>query len=423
MYLPLQNVPSLSWVSDLANLKICILTFGCTYNEGDSHWLSAILTHLGYQILADPTEADVIILNTCIVIEKTERKMVRLIRDYLHRGKDVVVTGCLPCARREILDEFPQVRTIFPHEIHQASHGFSLSTAGPIAVIQIGPGCLGTCRYCITRNARGRIKSLPIDVILSRIREAVDGGAVEIRLTGQDLSAYGCDRNGPQLPSLLKGITQIPGFYRVRLGMMNPATLIPIAGNVAEIIRDEHFFSFVHLPVQSGSDNVLTLMERGYTTSQYLDLIGLFREMIPDITIATDFIAGFVGEREEDFKDTCILLKNIRPGMVNVTRYSFRPGSTASRDHELPDRIRKDRSRELVRIGYEILKEEKQKMVGRICKVIITEKVKAGTVMARTESYLGVVICDDLEVGKKYLAHITGERTHYLTGKVISADL
>ena len=256
--------------------------------------------------------------------------------------------------------------------------------------------------------------------ILSRVRAAIVGGAVEIRLTGQDLSAYGCDQGRPLLPSLLRQISQEEGDFRVRLGMMNPGTLAPIIHEVADALRDDKIFSFVHLPVQSGSDNVLHRMGRGYSVSGYLDLVRVLRETVPGISITTDLIAGFVGETEDEFRATCDLLGVLRPEGVNVTRYSYRPGSTVVRDHELPDRIRKDRSRMLIRIGYEILKEQKGKMVGVSFPVVITEKIRVGTVMGRTDGYTGVVIQESLPLGERYIVEITGERVHYLVGRVKS---
>lgn len=408
-----------SWVPALSGQKVCIQTFGCTYNEGDSVRLRDILLSSGGIFVQDPADADIIILNSCIVIGKTERKMIRLLREYEVLGKEIWVTGCLPAARGEILHEFPAVRVILPEEVHAASPCVSVRESGPVTVIQVGSGCLGHCSYCITRLARGRIRSIPEEEIVSRIRDAVNRGAVEIRLTGQDLSAYGWDQGRPGLPGLLRQISLIDGDFKVRLGMMNPVTLSPSVREIAEILRDDHFFSFVHLPVQSGSDNVLARMERGYTVSEYLGLIGILRTSVPGITVSTDLIAGFQGETEGEFRDTCLLLNQLRPEGLNVTRYSYRPGSTVSRDGELPDRIRKDRSRELIRIGYQILKEQKQLMVGRTVPVLITERLKAGSVMARTDTYLGVVIPEDIPVGGKVLVRVTGERVHYLTARVI----
>lgn len=404
------------WVQELSGLSVCILTYGCTYNEGDTDRLRQILTSAGCSIESTPKDADAVILNSCIVIDKTERKMVRLMRELAE--KPLWVTGCLPAARPDILSAFPDVRVILPDDMYGVDASYNPSSTGGIAVVQIGPGCLGECSYCITRLARGRIRSVPEDDILSQISHAVKNGACEIRLCGQDISAYGWDHGGSALPSLLHGIRRIPGSFKVRLGMMNPATLAPIAGRVADELGDDKFFSFVHLPIQSGSDAVLARMKRGYTVSEYMHVISTMRESLPHISIATDIIAGFGDESDEEFWESIYLLQTLAPDMVNVTRYSFRPGSSASQVGELPDRVRKERSRELVRVGYSILKERKAALIGTVMEVLITENLRPGSVMGRTGNYLGVVIPEVLPVGSSHLVKITGERTHYLIGTV-----
>lgn len=407
-----------SWVHALSGQTVCILTFGCTYNEGDSDRLRDLLARAGCQLVANPDEAEVVILNTCIVIEKTERKMVRFMREL--EGKELWITGCLPSARADILNDFPDVRVITPEEVHECTQGAGYVSSGPVAVVQIGSGCLGHCSYCITRNARGHIRSIPQEEILTQIRDAATGGAVEIRLTGQDLSAYGCDLGEPALPSILRDIGKVPGNFYVRLGMMNPATLGPIIRKLADGLSNDRIFSFVHLPVQSGSDRVLSLMGREYSVSEYLEMVRILRETVPDVTIATDIIAGFADESDEEFRASCDLLSQLRPDALNITRYSYRPGSTITRTGELPDRIRKDRSRELIRIGYSILKEQKQKMIGRTAEVVVTERLRSGTVMGRTRSYTGVIIPENLLIGSRYMVEFTNERTHYLIGRVVT---
>lgn len=406
------------WVQELSGHSVCILTYGCTFNEGDTDRLSQILTSAGCSIVSSPNEADVVVLNSCIVIDKTERKMVRLMRDLAE--KPLWVMGCLPTARPDILSAFPHVRVILPDDLYGMDNPHYPASSGGIAVVQIGPGCLGECRYCITRLARGKIRSIPEGDILSQIQHAVKNGAYEIRLCGQDISAYGWDHGGSALPSLLHRIRTIPGSFKVRLGMMNPATLAPVAREVAEELCDDKFYSFVHLPIQSGSDDVLARMNRGYTVAEYLQLISIMRAFLPGISIATDIIAGYGDESEEEFRETVSLLHTLAPDMINVTRYSFRPGSSASRDGELPDRIRKDRSRELIRVGYGILKEKKAALIGTMMEVLITEELRPGSVMGRAENYLGVVIAETLPIGSSHLVEITGERTHYLIGSVCS---
>jgi tRNA A37 methylthiotransferase MiaB len=411
-----------SWAGSLKGRNVCILTFGCTYNEGDSARIRGILTGSGSQLVSSPQDADVVIVNSCIVIEKTERRMIRLLQDLGKMGREVWITGCLPAARESLLDAFPDVRVLLPGEVGRAPDHLLSSPCGPVAVVQTGSGCLGACRFCITRLARGRIHSIPREDILKEIERAVAGGAVEIRLTGQDLSAYGYDWGSPCLPDLLTCIGGLEGDFFVRLGMMNPATLAPVAGDVAKALQNDHFFSFVHLPAQSGADSVLSLMNRGYTAEQFFTLADQFRKIDPGMAIATDMIVGFPGEGDAEFRESVRFLSRLGPDMVNVTRYSYRPGSTASRTGEMPDRIKKDRSRELIRTAYQILKTRRQALIGKKVEIIITEKIRDGSVMGRNQTYTGVVVPESLPVGERCTVEITGNRIHYLLGRSVSRD-
>lgn len=405
------------WKERLSGRFVHIRTFGCCYNAGDSDILSTVLEDLGSRIVTDPESADAIVLNTCIVIGTTERKMIREMGSY--PGKDVYVTGCLPLARPEILAQFPKVRVIMPDSIHHAAVYIPYIRKGSVQVVQVGPGCMGSCRYCITRRARGKIQSVPPEEIISQVVACAEGGAVEIRLAGQDLSAYGCDTHEMSLASLLEQFPSSLGRCKVRLGMMNPATLLPIAGNVARAMKHGPFFSFLHLPIQSGSDQVLDLMERGYHRKDILHILETFRSEIPDITIATDIITGFPGETEEDHVKTLDLLRLMKPGMVNVTRYSWRPGIGMSRIGELPDRIRKDRSRAVIQEAYAALLIDNTKKIGRVLLVVVTEQLKPGSVMARSSLYEGVVIREEVVLGTVCQVTITGCTPHYLIGKLV----
>jgi len=242
---------------------------------------------------------------------------------------------------------------------------------------------------------------------------------VEIRLAGQDLSSYGMDTGQESLGSLFQNIPWMSETCRIRPGMMNPATLLPIAQDVAQAMKKGPFFSFLHIPVQSGSDRVLDLMRRGYHVTDILHIISIFRSEMPDITIATDFIAGFPGETEDDHQKTLHLLHMMKPGMVNVTRYSWRPGTGMDHEGELPDRICKDRSREIIHDAYEMLLRANEVKTGRIMQVVTTESPKPGSAMARSSSYEGVVIKKDIPPGTLCTVKITECTPHYLVGELV----
>ncbi len=407
--------PDGQWEEAFSGRPVCIRTFGCAYNFGDSDLLASVLKNRGSMIVTDPALAEVIVINTCIVIGSTERKMIKEIASY--PGREVYVTGCLPLALPAHLQNFPSVKAIHPDSIHRAAAIVPYFHEGMISVVQIGPGCVGSCRYCITRCARGSIRSIPPEQIHAHIARCVRGGAVEIRMAGQDLSAYGCDTSQWTLATLLENLPPLSDTARIRLGMMNPATLKPIARNVAQAMKKGPFFSFLHLPIQSGSDRVLDLMGRGYQVADIQSIIDIFRSEMPDITIATDIITGFPGETDDDHKQTRDLIRHLSPGMVNVTRYSWRPGTGMTREHELPDRIRKERSRAIIHETYAMFQRANEKKTGTVMSVTPTEELKPGSVMARSERYEGVVIREDSQLGIPCIVRITGSTPHYLIGE------
>jgi len=427
------------WLFDLkqSNHVVYIHTAGCTYNHGDSQKLRDILTVHQISVTAVLADATAVIVNTCIVIAKTEREMMRIFREVTQQGKVLYITGCMPAVQRiEILqicspifiipEEIRFLHThLHPHieHVRALSNRTDSDACHAVAIVQIAHGCLGACRYCLTRYARGTLVSVPIDQICSEVACAVSDGAVEIQLTAQDVSAYGMDRTGrSELAMLLNAITDIPGNFRVRVGMMNPKTLHPVAGEVAVAFSHPKIFSFVHIPVQAGTDQLLAAMNRGYTVSAFLDIIHVFEQMIPDLLIGTDVIIGFPGESEGDVDALLSLLQIIKPYRLNVTRYSPRKGTPAYLEYDMPDRFKKDRSRKTIAAFHAIRSECNQMLIGKEFKVFITEQTGKGGLMARTDAYHAVLIPspDDLSCGDCTTVGIIGERVHYLVGNVLN---
>ncbi len=281
---------------------------------------------------------EAVVINTCIVIGATERHMIRRMR--IFADKELYLTGCMPLARMDAILPVCTPRIIHPDSIRERYGSAGTLAEGAVGVVQIASGCVGSCSYCITRRARGAIASEPIDAVLDAVGRLVADGAKEIQLTGQDVSAWGIDR-GERLPDLLREIVTVPGRYRLRLGMMNPATVFPILDDLAEAYAGEKIFRFLHLPVQSGSDTVLGRMQRGYRAADVLAIVRRFRERYPDMIISSDFIAGFPGETDADFQQSLDLLREAAFAKVNITRYSRRPGTPAAREKDLTDYVRK----------------------------------------------------------------------------------
>ena len=291
-----------------------------------------------------------------------------------------------------------------------------------MGIVQVAQGCCGHCTYCVTRIARGALKSYPVQEILSQMRAFIRQGAAEIQLTAQDVSAWGQD-TGTSCADLLNACADLSGNFYVRVGMMNPATLLLVLDDLIEAFAHETIFKFIHVPVQSGSDRVLRTMGRGYRCDDFEQIVAAFRKKYPSLTLATDMIVGFPGETDEDFSASLELLDRVRPNKVNVTRFSKRPFTAISDTKGLPEATKKDRSRMMMVRAEEIYHAINAPLLGQTVPFIVTEKVRHGSVMARTPSYLGVVLEEDLPVGYRGQARLEKEHRYYFTGMIIEGTM
>ena len=397
----------------LAEKRVYIETYGCSYNFGDTANLVEVLRHYGSTRVESPDEADAVIVNTCTVVGPTERRMLRRLSAL--QEKPLYVTGCMPLVQREAILSVCNPVIISPDAIREAYLRVRTVAPGGSGIVQIAQGCLGHCTYCITRRARGPLTSFPKGEIREKVRAFVNSGAYEIQLTGQDVSAYGRD-TGTDLPSLLSSLSDLTGNYRIRIGMMNPATLLPVLDDLVDAYASDRIFRFLHLPVQSGSDRILEWMGRGYTAQEFEEIVASFRGRYPDISIATDFIVGFPGETEEDFSRSLALIGRIKPAKVNVTRYSKRPFTGPFTEKDFPDSVKKDRSRLLNAYAEEQYSVTNRPLIGTTVSCVVTEKLRPGSVMARTAAYQGVVIQNDLPIGAAVEVLLKKDRKYFFMG-------
>jgi threonylcarbamoyladenosine tRNA methylthiotransferase CDKAL1 len=401
-------------IDALCGRSVYIETYGCRYNFGDTAKLVEVLRHYGSIIADNADEADAVIVNTCTVVGPTERRMLRRLAGF--RDYDLYVTGCMPGVQREAILAVCSPTIIPPATIQELYCSVGTVTGGGTGIVQLAQGCAGRCSYCITRLARGSLKSFPAEQILAQVRAFVQAGTFEIQLTAQDVSAWGMD-TGQSLPDLLAAIDRIPGHHRIRVGMMNPAT---VKGQVRELIdafSGDHLFRFIHLPVQSGSNAVLTRMGRGYTVAEYEDIVSSFRKRYPDITVAMDMIVGFCGETESDFSASLGLIRRVRPAKVNVTRYSRRPFTPLSWEKDFPDHIKKDRSRSMNALAEEVYLSLNAVHLGKTVPFMVTETLRKGSVMARSPEYTGIVLREDLPVGFRGEATLRQDRKYFFIGE------
>ena len=404
----------------LKNRRLYTETYGCTYNFGDTEKIVEIARSQGCRVVNTPDEADVVLINTCIVVDRTEQHMYE--RMQLFSGKILIITGCLPgLSIARVREICPEAFVIDPDLIHSCYRDVGTVSTGDHAVLQIARGCNGHCTYCITRLARGKLVSFPLEDIVEQARAFATAGVTEIQLTAQDVSSWGTDLPGTQrLPDLLRALCSIPGNFRIRIGMANPDTLLPILDDFLQALRDPKIFLFLHIPVQSGSDAVLRAMGRRYTTAVYEEICKRAREMYPDIRISTDYIAGFCGETDADGEASVAQILRIRPGKVNITRFSVRPGTPAAKMKRLPEPVKKERSRALTNAANTVYDMMNMQWIGKTVEAVVTECGRPGSVTVRDRTYQNIVIPADLPVGTQVNVMITGHRRHYLLGQLVS---
>jgi MiaB-like tRNA modifying enzyme len=415
-------------------MKFYIETFGCTANMGNSQELAGALQERGH-IQSTLDEADAIVVNTCAVTEKTERKVLRRLR--LLQGPRLVVAGCLPAALPASISGLSCRGQLGPlnrssarkiEELFALSSSFlrPMPSSSPVrlgspqdlcGIVNVAEGCNGACSYCIVRKARGSLKSRSLDDVVERVKGMIAQGLVEIQITAQDTAAYGSDR-GVDLSLLLNRLTVLPGKFMLRVGMMNPASLTTIQVPVIHAFCSPKVYRFLHLPVQSGSDRILGKMGRNYCARDVLGMVGAFRSCFPDISLITDVIIGFPGETEEDFLDTIDLIERMQPDKVNLTRFSTRPGTPAARLYDMPDRFKKERSREMTRLWMEIAARRNSRYVGESISALVTEKGREGTMKARGENYLGIVVKGNPELGSFIRVMVMESNPFFVSGQI-----
>jgi threonylcarbamoyladenosine tRNA methylthiotransferase CDKAL1 len=416
-------------------MNIYIETYGCTANKSDERLLIGLVTKNHHRIVSDIDAADVLILLTCTVIGTTEQRMLSRLKLFQKTHKKIIVTGCMPTVQADLVTTIAPQASLLPCQHIQCINDILLEkkpvfretkkTNLPktydtlIAPIMIAEGCRLSCSYCITRFARGILRSFPIQEIISDITSAIHQGCKEIQLTAQDTASYGLD-TGENLGMLLSQITHLKEAFRVRIGMMNPATLHENLSSILTAYQHENIYKFLHLPVQSGDDEILKKMNRTYTTKQFYFLLQQFRKKIPMLTFSTDVIIGFPTESEEQFQRTISLLENIQPDIVNITRFSARPFTTAKKmKGRVPTHIVKERSRRLTEICTRLSFEKNKNYLGKTSMVLTTEKGKNNTIMGRTEEYKPVILTELVPIGNFISVEIIDATSTYLLGKLI----
>ena len=413
-----------------------IETYGCTSNRGEAREIERALREGGHRPAPDPGAADVAILNTCTVLEKTERNMLARARELdAETPADLVVTGCMALAQGEAFEE-AGVDAELLHwddvpgyvlngECPTVTGDTDPVLDGVVGILPIARGCMSDCSYCITKQATGRIDSPTVEENVEKARSLVHAGAKELRVTGQDTGVYGWDRNQGEslLPELLDRICDIDGEFRVRVGMANPAGVHGVREELAEVFADnEKLYNFLHAPVQSGSDDVLGEMRRQHAVREYVEVVETFDEHLEYWTLSTDFIVGFPTETDRDHEQSLALLRETRPEKINVTRFSKRPGTDAADMKGLGGQTKKDRSSEMVEVKMDVVGAAHEGMVGRESEVLVVEDGTDDSMVGYDSAYRQVAVpgaeSAGVELGDVVTVKITGHNTVYALGEL-----
>ena len=287
-----------------------------------------------------------------------------------------------------------------------------------VGIVEIASGCMSECTFCQTKLAKGDLKSYRIGDIVRQVKTELTDGCKEIWLSSTDNGCYGLDI-GEDLSSLINNVSEIPGEFRIRVGMLNPMFMPRIKNNLLKSFENDKVFRFLHVPVQSGSNNVLNNMKRGHTVETFKNVVKEFRTKFGPFTISTDIIVGYPTETEEDFQETVRLLKETRPDIINLSRYSRRPGTVAAEMPQLDVAEVKRRSKQITDIVNNISLENNKKWIGWEGKVLFDEDID-GQIKGRNFAYKPIFVKNDAKLDQISTVMITNVTNHSLIGKIAS---
>ncbi|WP_104751196.1 tRNA (N6-isopentenyl adenosine(37)-C2)-methylthiotransferase MiaB [Helicobacter salomonis] len=388
-----------------------IETMGCAMNSRDSEHLSSELAKVGYEEIDDPRQADLILLNTCSVREKPERKLFSEIGHFAKIKKAGAKIGVCGCSASHmgasILQKAPSVDFVLgarniskitqiihqPKAVevaldHDDSHYLFESTQSALkAFINVSIGCDKHCTYCIVPHTRGKEISIPLDLILQEARRCVERGVKEIILLGQNVNNYGArfSHTHPKVDfsALLRALCEIDGLARIRFTSPHPLHMddafLECFAHHSKVCKS------IHIPLQSGSNVILRAMKRGYTREWYLNRIEKLRALVPEVGIGTDIIVGFPGESEADFQDTLDMVQQVQFDTLYSFIYSPRPLTPAAHlADQVPSAVAKERLNVLQRTHQELLVQKAKNELGRVYEVLV-ENIAEGRAQGRSD--------------------------------------
>jgi tRNA-2-methylthio-N6-dimethylallyladenosine synthase len=439
--------------------KLYIQTYGCQMNQYDSERIVQVMGRMDYVPTDHIASADLILLNTCSVRDRAEQKVYSALgrwRELKERRPGVIigVGGCVAQQEGEnLLKRIPHLDLVFgTHNIHKIPHMVEevltlrrrpVETAfyrdpfymeepeGPTRVqgakasVTIMQGCNKVCSFCIVPHVRGREVSRPSAKVIAEIESLVRQGVKEVMLLGQNVNSYGKTSPGEiTFAALLSRVNEIDGLERIRFTTSHPQDLSPEL--IEAFATLDKLCEHLHLPVQSGSDSVLSRMRRGYTRDEYLGRIRELQSRCPEVSLSTDIIVGFPRETDDDFKDTLELLSQLEYDEIFSFMYSARTQTVSAKLYEddIPEEVKKDRLQRVLSLQHGISLKKNRQKIGAVEEILIDgeSKLKNGQMMGRTRANRIVnVLGADVLIGSVIPVQITGATANSLIGELVTA--
>ena len=458
----LEYIEKVKKINEGKNLKYHIFTMGCQLNENDSEKICGMVEKMGYSLTENISEADLVIYNTCCVRENAEEKLFGKLGEVKRlkeaKGTIIAIGGCM-MQEKHIVDKIKKIYKYdvifgthtmhrFPQDLYNAImenkrvtdildidgeiiEGLPIKREDNIrASVTIMNGCNNFCTYCIVPYVRGRERSRAPEDILNEIRELAKQGYKEITLLGQNVNSYmrverekGLDTSEiNSFAKLLRAVNEIEGLEKIRFVSPHPKDF---TDDVIEAIRDcDKVSKFIHLPLQSGSTQVLKVMNRVYTKNQYLNLVEKMKKVIPNVKFSTDIIVGFPGETEEDFEDTLDVVRRVKFEQAFMFIYSRRKGTPADRmENQVPEEIKHKRFDRLKALYEEIIAENNKEYIGTVQDILVEgySKTNDSFLTGRTDTNKVVIFEGDSKlIGKTIPVKIISEHMWYLRGKIFA---
>jgi threonylcarbamoyladenosine tRNA methylthiotransferase MtaB len=395
--------------------KVAFKTLGCRLNQFETDSLVTDFYKAGYEIVDFSQKADVYVVNTCTVTNQSDRKSKYTINQAVKFGDNeslTIVTGCMVTSQKEYLenrndityvvdnkrkgsvvplvDAHFQGEVLHPADLKQDLFNFSVVERGfhTRSSIKIQDGCDNFCTFCIVPKVRGRATSRPVNEILENVQRSLELGNKEIVLTGVNISRY--DYEKTQFEDLVEKIINLPGDFRVRISSIEPEGF---TGKFVSLFENPKLCPHLHLCLQSGSDKVLMRMRRFYTVDKYMAIINQFRSTYSNFNLTTDVIVGFPGETEDEFRETCEIVREVGFSHIHTFKYSRRTGTRADRmEDQIAEKIKTERSEVIRSIADEMKLNYRKQFVRKKQRLLIERNGSKGGSRGYGEHYLPLVV-------------------------------